>query len=443
MGALARLRSDLASSVTHELRTPLTQIRLAAETVLLGRSPTPEAERRSLASIVDETKRLQQLIDNVLHFSRAERQATRVRVEPVELRPVVERAAGDLAPLVAGRGIVLRVDISGEVVVQGNANACARSSSTWWTTARGTGLTGRRLPSAPRRSDGQVELWVEDRGPGVPVADRQRVWDAFVRLDRDRDSVVTGTGLGLTVVRELVEAQGGGCWIEGAAGQGARVVVRLAKRSGAAMIKVLVVEDHLAIAQGLRENLELEGFEVRVSGDGIDAIQVATSWMPDLVLLDLMLPRRSGFDVLAAIRARAADMPVMVLSARGGEAEKVRALRAGADDYVVKPFGLMEVLARVHALLRRVSGDRRRRRPGGALPTGQRHRRRADPLGPPRRRAGGVAAQGVRPPGRALPGSGSGGLAGSAVEPGLGVRTERGDADGGYPHRGPAPAAGS
>jgi two-component system, OmpR family, alkaline phosphatase synthesis response regulator PhoP len=124
------------------------------------------------------------------------------------------------------------------------------------------------------------------------------------------------------------------------------------------MIKVLVVEDHPAIAQGLRENLELEGFEVRISGDGIDAIQVASSWMPDLVLLDLMLPKRSGFDVLAAIRARGADMPVMVVSARGSEAEKVRALRAGADDYVVKPFGLMEVLARVHALLRRVSGDR-------------------------------------------------------------------------------------
>ncbi len=124
------------------------------------------------------------------------------------------------------------------------------------------------------------------------------------------------------------------------------------------MTKVLVVEDHQSIAQGLRENLELEGFEVRVSGDGIDAIQVASSWMPDLVLLDLMLPKRSGFDVLAAIRATAPTCRSWCVSARGSETEKVRALRAGADDYVVKPFGLMEVLARVHALLRRVSGDR-------------------------------------------------------------------------------------
>jgi signal transduction histidine kinase len=229
VGALARLRSDLTSSVTHELRTPLTQIRLAAETVLLGRSPNPEAQRRSLASIVDETKRLQQLIDNLLHFSRAERQSTRVQVEPVELRRVVERAAGDLAPLVAGRGIVLLVDIPDNLVVQGNANALRQIVLNLLDNGARYGPDRQTITVGAETRDGQVELWVEDRGPGVPVADRQRVWNAFVRLDRDRDSVVTGTGLGLTVVRELVEAQGGGCWIEGASGPGARVVVRLAK----------------------------------------------------------------------------------------------------------------------------------------------------------------------------------------------------------------------
>ena len=228
VGALARLRSDLASSVTHELRTPLTQIRLAAETVLLGRSPNAESERRSLASIADETKRLQQLIDNVLHFSRAERRSTVVRVEPVELRPVVDRAAGDLAPLVAGRGIVLQVDMPEDLVVQGNANALRQIVLNLLDNGARYGPDRQTVTIGAAARDGQVEMWVEDRGPGVPAADRKRVWDAFVRLDRDRESVVTGTGLGLTVVRELVEAQGGRCWIEGAHGQGARVVVRLA-----------------------------------------------------------------------------------------------------------------------------------------------------------------------------------------------------------------------
>lgn len=124
------------------------------------------------------------------------------------------------------------------------------------------------------------------------------------------------------------------------------------------MIRVLVVEDHPAIAKGLKDNLELEGYQVEVVHDGLAAIQMALQWRPHLVLLDLMLPKRDGFDVLAAIRARAADPAVMVVSARGSEGEKVRALDAGADDYVVKPFGLMELLARVQALLRRSLGDR-------------------------------------------------------------------------------------
>ncbi len=227
-GDLARLRSDLTSSLTHELRTPLTQIRLAAETVMLGRSKSPEAERRTLASIVDETKRLQQLVDNVLHFSHAERRLTHVRVEPVELRPVVERAVGDLTPLVADRSIALRVDVPDELVVRGNASALRQIVLNLVDNAARYGPDRQTITVGAARKDGHVELRVDDAGPGVPLADRERVWRAFVRLDRDRDSAVTGSGLGLAVVRELVVAQGGRCWIEGAPERGARVVVRLA-----------------------------------------------------------------------------------------------------------------------------------------------------------------------------------------------------------------------
>jgi signal transduction histidine kinase len=229
VGALARLRSDLASGVTHELRTPVTQIRLAAETVLHGRARNPESERRSLTSIVDETKRLQQMIDNVLHFSRAERALTRVRVGPVDLRPVVERVSGDLAPLVAHRDIRLMVDIPEGLVVHGDANALRQIVLNLLDNAARYGPDRQAITVGADWRDGQVELWVEDRGPGIPPADRKRVWDAFVRLERDRDSAVTGTGLGLAVVRELVQAMGGRCWIEAASPQGARVVVRLAK----------------------------------------------------------------------------------------------------------------------------------------------------------------------------------------------------------------------
>jgi DNA-binding response OmpR family regulator len=121
--------------------------------------------------------------------------------------------------------------------------------------------------------------------------------------------------------------------------------------------KILVIEDNADLAFGLRNNLEIEGHEVEVSGDGAAGLERARRSRPDLVILDLMLPKLDGFRVLKAIRQDALAMPVLILTARGEEADKVRGLKLGADDYVTKPFGVLEILARVEALLRRSSGQ--------------------------------------------------------------------------------------
>ncbi|HKR64405.1 MAG TPA: response regulator transcription factor [Thermoanaerobaculia bacterium] len=119
------------------------------------------------------------------------------------------------------------------------------------------------------------------------------------------------------------------------------------------MKRVLVVEDNRDLAYGLRNNLEIEGYEVDVAADGAAGLERATSTRPDLIVLDLMLPGMDGFRVLRALRERALTMPVLVLTARGEESDKVRCLKLGADDYLTKPFGVLELLARVEALLRR------------------------------------------------------------------------------------------
>jgi two-component system, OmpR family, alkaline phosphatase synthesis response regulator PhoP len=119
------------------------------------------------------------------------------------------------------------------------------------------------------------------------------------------------------------------------------------------MTDILIIEDNRAIADGLRANLELEGYSVEVSLDGESGLARARSWNPSLVILDLMLPRLDGFHVLRRLRDEGFDMPVIILSARGSEVEKVRGFRIGADDYVTKPFGLAELLARVDAFMRR------------------------------------------------------------------------------------------
>ena len=120
------------------------------------------------------------------------------------------------------------------------------------------------------------------------------------------------------------------------------------------MKRILVVEDNPDLAYGLRNNLEIEGYEVEVVDDGTDGLARARSG-PDLVILDLMLPGMDGYRVLRALRDEGRRMPVLILTARGEEADKVRGLRLGADDYVTKPFGVLELLARVEALLRRAA----------------------------------------------------------------------------------------
>lgn len=119
------------------------------------------------------------------------------------------------------------------------------------------------------------------------------------------------------------------------------------------MSRILVVEDNADLAYGLRNNLEIEGYEVDVAEDGATGLERASAGTPDLVILDLMLPEMDGYRVLHELRDDGYDMPVLILTARGEEADKVRGLRLGADDYVTKPFGLLELLARVEALLRR------------------------------------------------------------------------------------------
>jgi DNA-binding response OmpR family regulator len=122
----------------------------------------------------------------------------------------------------------------------------------------------------------------------------------------------------------------------------------------AAQSKVLVVDDEESIRSGLEYVLAREGFDVATAGDGDEALRLLRADPPDLVLLDIMLPRRSGFDVLKALRSEGRSVPVMLLTARELDADKVHAFDLGADDYVTKPFSVAELVARVRARLRRL-----------------------------------------------------------------------------------------
>src|SRR5438552_17401135 len=119
--------------------------------------------------------------------------------------------------------------------------------------------------------------------------------------------------------------------------------------------RILIVEDEPAMVAGLRDNFEYEGYEVISAGDGVAGLDCALADNPDLVVLDVMMPRMSGLDVCKQLKAQRPAIPIIMLTARGQEIDKVVGLELGADDYVTKPFSIRELMARVKAVLRRVS----------------------------------------------------------------------------------------
>src|ERR687891_1174416 len=124
--------------------------------------------------------------------------------------------------------------------------------------------------------------------------------------------------------------------------------------------KILIVEDEPAMVAGLRDNFEYEGYEVISASDGVEGLERALAEEPDLIVLDVMMPRMSGLDVCKQLKTKKLSLPIIMLTARGQEIDKVVGLELGADDYVTKPFSIREVLARVRAILRRTEGSKKR-----------------------------------------------------------------------------------
>ncbi len=213
---LSRLRADFVSGVSHELRTPLAQIRMFSETLLLGRVRSDDERERSLEIIDQEARRLTHLVENLLHFSRSERRLARLSPALAPLAPLVSEAAEGFAPLAAARGVTLCTELTDGVVAPVDADALRQMLLNLLDNAVKYGPSGQTVTLGLTVADGRARVSVDDEGPGIPAAERERIWDRFWRLERDRGSAVAGTGIGLSVVRELVALHGGRTWVEDA-----------------------------------------------------------------------------------------------------------------------------------------------------------------------------------------------------------------------------------
>ena len=223
--AVMKLREEFVSQVSHELRTPLTQIRMFAETLLFDRTRSEEEEKRSLAIIDRESRRLSHLVENVLRISKV---SDEVQLDCAEeaLEPLLEDICGTVQSIYPS--VDVRLTVNGEPKARIDRNAMRQVIINLLDNAIKYGPDGQTVLVTAEARDGGSTLSVEDQGPGIPEAEHERVWDSFYRLGRERSTAIGGTGIGLAVVRQLVTAMHGTCRIETPpSGIGTRVVVEL------------------------------------------------------------------------------------------------------------------------------------------------------------------------------------------------------------------------
>jgi signal transduction histidine kinase len=224
---LALLRQDFVASVSHELRTPLAQVRLFTETLRLGRTRTEQQREWALENIDRETHRLSNLVDKILHFSRSGHGAHGMRREPGDLADTVREAMSSFERLIPPGKASLEPLLPSRLPTELHADSIRQVVLNLLDNAIRYGPPGQVVRVRGERSSSSVRISVDDEGPGVARADRERIFEPFLRGEQTIGSVVVGSGIGLAVVREIVAAHGGEAWVEDAPSGGARFVVEL------------------------------------------------------------------------------------------------------------------------------------------------------------------------------------------------------------------------
>ncbi len=223
---LALLRTDFVSSVSHQLRTPLAQIRMFGETLLLGRIRSDEERQRSLEIIVKEAQRLTHQVDNVLHFSRAQRGEVALNLQEVLLAPLISEALESFGPLAEAQDCRVEASLDESLKAWVDPGAFRQILLNLLENAVKHGPSDQTVDVRLRKgAAGTVQLLVEDEGEGIPEDQRREIFAPYSRLARDRDSGVAGSGIGLAVVRELARRQGATVRVEDSVSGGASFVV--------------------------------------------------------------------------------------------------------------------------------------------------------------------------------------------------------------------------
>ena len=397
LAELDRAKTNFFNNVSHEFRTPLTLLLAPVEDALA--SADGALRGPALESVQRNAQRLLRLVNTLLDFSRIEARRAHAVFQPTDLATSTADLASAFRSATDGAGLALRVEcpplpepvyVDREMWEKIVLNLL---SNAFKFTFQG-GIT---VSLAWKES--HVELSVQDTGVGIPEADRARVFERFHRSERTRARTHEGSGIGLALVRELVTMHGGSIEVQSVVGEGS--TFRVSIPTGRAHLqaehigpevpdasppalatpyvqealrwlpttptttadrpaprarhaddpgRVLVADDNADMRDYIVRLLSQQ-WDVEAVPDGEAALAAALRDRPDVIVTDIMMPNLDGFGLLRALRTeeRTRSIPVILLSARAGEEARVEGLRAGADDYLVKPFAARELIARVQA----------------------------------------------------------------------------------------------
>lgn len=224
--AVMQLRSDFVAEVSHELRTPLTQIRMFTESLLLRRLSSAEDRSRALSIINREAQRLIHMVENILRFSENERQAE-LAPQRQAIAPILISVVDEFQVLANAAEATITTNIDDAVEANIDADAIRQVILNLLDNAIKYGPRGQTVHVELQAVRDTIHITVADAGPGIPESERQRIFAGYYRLDRERDSAIAGTGIGLSVVGDIVRQHGGSVHVEDAENGGARFVVEL------------------------------------------------------------------------------------------------------------------------------------------------------------------------------------------------------------------------
>jgi CheY-like chemotaxis protein len=352
-----RRKDEFLATVAHELRNPLAAIRNALQIMRLA-NHNREALEQIYPVMERQVQQMVRLIDDLMDVSRVARNKLQLRKQRVELAQVVRHAVECCRPLIESAGHELTVALPAEPIpVEADEARLAQVFANLLDNAAKYTERGGRISLTVQRDSGDAVVRLKDTGIGIDADQLAHIFEIFAQVDASLERSRGGLGIGLTLVKRLTEMHGGTveAFSEGQ-DKGSEFVVRLpivaeppAQQQPAATecerqpianpCKVLIVDDSEDTSTSMRTLLHMMGHDTRTAHDGLEAVAVAESYRPDVMLLDISLPKLSGHEVAQRIRRQpwGQAMKLVALTGWAQEEDKRRSREAGFDLHLIKP----------------------------------------------------------------------------------------------------------